>query len=101
VALAAAGCGAHPVPAHDVPWRLRAVDGSTLRLEVRLGGPPCDAVRAVHVDERARTVVVTVRAGSTPSAKCGPGVAAILGTFPVTVRLHAPLGSRTLRDGSR
>jgi hypothetical protein len=27
-------------------------------------------------------------------------VAAVIATFPVTVRLHAPLGSRTLRDGS-
>jgi hypothetical protein len=95
------GCGPQPVPVHDVRWRLRDVDGRTLRLEVRIGGPPCDAVRAVHVDERAHTVVVTVRAGSLPGAKCGPGVAAVLGTFPVTVRLDAPLGERTLRDGAR
>jgi hypothetical protein len=86
---------------HTVPWRLLGADGRTLRLEVRLGGPPCDAVRAVDVDERAHTVVVTVRAGSIPNAHCGPGVAAVLATFPVTVRLRAPLGSRTLRDGAR
>jgi hypothetical protein len=80
---------------------LLGADGRTLRLEVRLGGLPCDAVRAVDVDERAHTVVVTVRAGSTPGAHCGPGVAAVLATFPVTVRLRAPLDSRTLRDGAR
>ena len=101
VGLACAGCGGRPVPLHDVPWRLQETDGRTLRLAVRVGGPPCDAVRGVHVDERPRTVVVTVRAGSVPGARCGPGVAAVVATFPVTVRLRAPLGSRTLRDGAR
>jgi hypothetical protein len=95
------GCGSQPVPPHKVAWRLLGTDGRTLRLAVQAGGPPCEAVRGVDVDEGAHTVVVTVRAGRTPGARCGPGVAAVLGTFPVTVRLHAPLGSRTLRDGAR
>jgi hypothetical protein len=99
--LALAGCGAQPAPPHKIPWRLLEADGRTLDLQVQAGGPPCDGVRSVDVVERRRTVEVTVRAGSTPGARCGPGAAAVLGTFPVTVRLHAPLGSRTLRDGAR
>jgi hypothetical protein len=100
LALALAACGAQPAPPRAVPWQLVSANGRALRLQVRVGGPPCDAVRGVRVDEGPRTVVVTVRAGSAPGAKCGPGVAAVIATFPVTVRLHAPLGSRTLRDGS-
>jgi len=84
-----------------VPWRLVRADGRTLHLEVRLGGPPCDGVRGVRVQERLRTVAITVRAGPAPGARCGPGAAAVLGTFPVTVRLEDPLGSRKLRDGRR
>ena len=99
--LALAGCGGGSVPEREVPWRLVEADGRTLRLEVDAGGPPCDALRSVDVDEGRETVVVTVHAGSEPDARCGPGVAAVLGTFPVTAKLREPLGSRTLRDGAR
>jgi hypothetical protein len=73
-----------------VPFHLVSHEGRTLHLTVQAGGPPCDEVTSVHVDETPRTVTVTVR----------PGTAAILGTFPVEVRLRHPLGSRTLRDGA-
>jgi hypothetical protein len=55
----------------------------------------------VEVDETPHAVTVTVRAGQRPGARCGPGVAAVLATFPVTVRLREPLGARELRDGAR
>jgi hypothetical protein len=96
-ALLLAGCGgSHPEPPHVVPWHLAGVDGRTLHLTVRVGGPPCEAVRSVSVRERPRTVAVVVRAGQNPGAKCGPGVAAVIATFPVTVHLREPLGARTL-----
>jgi hypothetical protein len=97
-----AGCGgSNSEPPHGVPWHLVSADGRTLHLSVQAGGPPCDAVLGTSVRETSRVVTVTVRAGSRPGAKCPHGVAAILGTFPISVRLHAPLGSRTLRDGAR
>jgi hypothetical protein len=97
--FALAGCGG--ASEREAPWRLVQADGRTLRLEVDAGGPPCDAVRDVDVEEGRDVVVVTVRAGSEPGARCGPGVAAVLGTFPVTAKLREPLGSRALRDGAR
>jgi len=101
VLLALAGCGSQSVPPREVPWKLVSDDGRVLRLEVQAGGPPCDAVTGVDVDERPDAVVVTVRAGAEPGARCGPGVAAVLGTFGVEAKLREPLGSRTLRDGAR
>jgi hypothetical protein len=84
-----------------VPAALAARAGRVLLLDVQVGGPPCDAVTAVDIDERRESVMVTVRAGKTPGARCGPGVAAILGTFRVEARLREPLGSRQLLDGAR
>jgi hypothetical protein len=84
------------VPQHPVPWRLVSAEGRTLHLAAQAGGPPCEAISSVDVDERATVVKVAVNAGSLPGAKCGPGVRAIIGTFPVTVHLKAPLGSRAL-----
>jgi hypothetical protein len=102
LAAVAAGCGGREaVEPREVPWRLVSQDGRALQLEVQAGGPPCDAILDVDVDEQPDAVTVTVRAGSEPDAECGPGVAAVLGTFPVTARLREPLGDRTLRDGAR
>jgi hypothetical protein len=84
-----------------VPFKLVGTEGRTLRLEVQVGGPPCDAVLGADVDETPTTVTVTVRAGQEPGAKCGPGVVAMIGTFPVRIRLQKPLGARTLKDGAR
>ena len=95
-----AGCGSAPPAPREVPWTLVSDDGRVLRLSVQAGGPPCDAVTAVDVDETADAVVVTVHAGPEPDARCGPGVAASLGTFPVEAKLRAPLGTRELRDGA-
>ena len=50
--------------------------------------------------ETPSTVTVTVTTGAEPRAKCGPGVAAMIGTLPVEAKLRAPLGSRTLIDGA-
>lgn len=101
VLLAVTGCGTRSVPEREVPWRLLEADGRTLRLEVEVGGPPCDAVTGVDVNERPDTVMITVRAGSQRGAHCGPGTAAVLGTFRVAAELREPLGARTLRDGAR
>jgi hypothetical protein len=101
VVLALAGCGAQPAAPREVPWKLLSDEGRTLRLEVQAGGPPCDKVIGVDVDEGPNMVVITVRAGSDPDAQCGPGVPAILGRFTVDAKLRAPLGTRSLRDGAR
>jgi hypothetical protein len=83
-----------------VPFKLVGTEGRTLRLEVQVGGPPCDAVLGADVDETPTTVTVTVRAGQELGAKCGPGVVGMIGTFPVQARLREPLGARTLKDGA-
>jgi hypothetical protein len=83
-----------------VPFTLVGTEGRSLRLEVQVGGPPCDAVLGTDVEETPATVTVTVRAGQQPGAKCGPGVVAMIGTFPVQVRLREPLGTRKLVDGA-
>jgi hypothetical protein len=88
------------VPPREVPFRLVGTEGRTLRLEVQAGGDPCDGVRDVDVTETPVTVTVTVTTGPKPGAKCGPGVAAILGTFTVQAKLREPLGSRKLLDGA-
>jgi hypothetical protein len=85
----------------SVPWRPARLAGRSLLLDVQVGGPPCDAVTAVDVEETGEAVTVTVRAGKVPGARCGPGVPAILGTFRVEARLRDPLGSRELLDGAR
>jgi hypothetical protein len=84
-----------------VPFTFVETAGRTLRLEVQAGGPPCDAVRDVDVQETPTVVTVTVTVGAEPGAKCGPGVVAMIGTFPVQAQLQEPLGSRTLKDGAR
>jgi hypothetical protein len=83
-----------------VPFKLVGTEGRTLRLEVQVGGPPCDAVLGADVDETPTTATVTVRAGQELGAKCGPGVVGRIGTFPVQARLREPLGARTLKDGA-
>ena len=88
------------MPPREVPFHLVSQDGRTLHLTVQAGGPPCDEVTAVDVDESPSAVTLTVRTGAERGAKCGPGTAAILGTFGVEVKLRDPLGSRTLRDGA-
>jgi hypothetical protein len=99
--VALAGCGSDAPAPREAPWRLVSDEGRVLRLEVQAGGPPCDAVTSVEVDEGPQTVTVTVHAGPERDARCGPGVAASLGTFRVEASLRAPLGTRTLRDGAR
>src|SRR5262249_19780283 len=94
-----------PVPgtrARAVRWTLAgsADGGGTLLLDVAVGGPPCDAVTAVDVMETARRVTVSVYAGATASASCGPGVPAMVGTVRVPAHLSGPLGSRALVDGA-
>ena len=94
-----------PVPgarARAVRWTLAgsADGGGTLLLDVAVGGPPCDAVTAVDVMETAQRVTVSVYAGVTASASCGPGVPAMVGTVRVPAHLNRPLGSRTLVDGA-
>ena len=94
-AVALAGCGSDAP--WDVPWRLVGQDGRTLRLEVEAGGPPCDAIQSVDVDETPQTVTVTVHAGPQPNVRCNGTTNASLGTFVVTAQLREPLGSRELR----
>ena len=96
-----AGCGSKAEPPREVPFKLVGNEGRTLRLEVQVGGPPCDAVLGTDVEETPTTVTVTVRAGQETGAKCGPGVVAMIGTFPVQARLREPLGTRALKDGAR
>lgn len=81
-----------------MPFKLVSAEGRTLRLQIEAGGPPCDGVRKVAVQETATTVTVTIITG--PDAQCGRGAVTVLGRFPVQVRLKAPLSGRTLIDGS-
>jgi hypothetical protein len=83
-------------------WTLAgsADGGGALLLDVAVGGPPCDAVTAVDVMETAERVTVSVYAGATASASCGPGVPAMVGTVRVPAHLSGPLGARTLVDGA-
>jgi hypothetical protein len=85
-----------------VPFKLVSAEGRTLRLEVEAGGPPCDGVRKVAVQETPTTVTVTVTTGWVGShhTQCGPGAVTMLGRFPVEARLQAPLRGRTLIDGA-
>ena len=92
--VALAGCGSDEP--REAAWRLVGQDGRTLRLEVQAGGPPCDEIKSVEVDETAAAVTVTVLAGPQSDARCN-GTTAALGTFEVTAKLQAPLGSRDLR----
>lgn len=86
-----------------VQWKLAGErdGGRRLELEVMLGGPPCDALTGVEVRATDATVVVTLRAGRLPGARCGPGVEAFVGTFGVVVQLDEPLRGRRLIDGAR
>ncbi len=92
--VALAGCGSDEP--REAAWRLVGQDGRTLRLEVQAGGPPCDEIKSVDVDETSAAVTLTVRTGPRPKVRC-KGTTAALGTFPVTVHLREPLGSRDLR----
>jgi hypothetical protein len=93
--VALAGCGSDEP--RDVPWRLIGQDGRTLRLEVEAGGPPCDEIQSVDVDETPTVVTVTVLAGPRPGVDCNGTTNAALGTFQLTATLREPLGSRELR----
>lgn len=79
-----------------MPWRLVLASGSDLVVEVKAGGPPCDAVTGLDVAESEQTVSVAVWAGKTPGASC-PGQPAVLGTFWIRVPLAAPIGQRQVR----
>jgi hypothetical protein len=83
-----------------VPFKLVSAEGRTLRLEVEAGGPPCDGVRKVAVQETATTVTVTITTGRVGRVPCGHGAVTVLGRFPVEARLKAPLSDRTLIDGA-
>ena len=92
--VALAGCGSDEP--REAAWRLVGQDGRTLRLEVQAGGPPCDEIKSVDVDETSAAVTVKVLAGPRSDARCN-GTTAALGTFEVTAKLREPLGSRQLR----
>jgi hypothetical protein len=78
------------------PWRLVAAGpGPAVVVELNAGGPPCDVVTHLDVDESPSTVGLTVWAGREPGAEC-LGLPALLGTFRVRVPLAEPLGTRTL-----
>jgi hypothetical protein len=85
-------------------WTLagRSGDGRMLLLDVTVGGPPCDAVTGIDVEESTGVVTITVYAGATAAAtSCSRGIPAVVGTVRVPVRLAAPLAERTLADGGR
>jgi hypothetical protein len=79
-------------------WRLagQTDDGRRLRLDVSIGGPPCDTVTGLDVAETATTVTVTVHAGRLSSAVCPSGSAGSLATARLEAHLTHPLGTRTL-----
>jgi hypothetical protein len=92
-----------PVPGQRerrVPWRLvDAGPGPGVVVEVKAGGPPCDVVTHLDVDETPSGVRLDVWAGREPGAVC-VGVPALLGTVRVRVPLAEPLGSRPLTPRS-
>ena len=82
-----------------VAWRLvRESPGPAVVVEVQVGGAPCDVVTGVDVTETTTSVTLTVWAGREPGADCR-GVPATLGTYRLDVRLHEPLGDRSLVPG--
>jgi hypothetical protein len=66
---------------------------------VKAGGPPCDVVTHLDVDETPSGVRLDVWTGRVPGAVCA-GLPALLGTFRVRVPLAEPLGSRALTPRS-
>ena len=78
------------------PWRLvETGPGPAVVVEVEAGGPPCDVVTHLDVDESPSAVRLSVWAGREPGAAC-VGLPALLGTFRVRVPLAEPLGTRPL-----
>lgn len=82
-------------------WRLAARAGSSLLLDVNVGGPPCDAVTAVEVDETPASIVITVHAGRTPGANCRAGTPALLGSYRVQATARAAGGAQGPRWRAR
>jgi hypothetical protein len=97
--------GTHARIAH---WTPAGREGPRiLLLDVRAGGPPCDAVTDVDVRETAASVRITVHAGVVafegcgarvpdPSRTAGPGAS---GVIRIRVHLAQPLGPRRLFGG--
>ncbi len=81
-------------------WRFVRARGSTVLVEVDLGGPPCDAVTGLEVTESADVVGLLVWTGPVSGARCA-GQPAVLGTVRVEVRLDAPLAGRRRVAGGR
>jgi hypothetical protein len=80
-----------------VPWRLvDEVPGPALLIEVQIGGPPCDEITGVDVEEALEAVDVRVWAGRTSDASCGNTPAA-LATARLRVATKRPIGGRTVR----
>lgn len=92
-----------PVPAlreRRASWSLvDAGPGPSVLVEVKAGGPPCDVVTYLDVDETRSAVRLDVWTGRVPGAVCA-GIPAVLGVFGVRVPLAEPLGSRALTPRS-
>lgn len=81
-------------------WRLvDAGPGPSVVIEVQAGGPPCDVVTHLDVDETPSGVRLDVWTGRVPGAVC-VDIPAVLGTFRVRVPLTEPLASRPLTPSS-
>lgn len=95
-----------PRPAVDVRrerWEEAEVvstDGRTVAVRWTSGVPHCHALAGIRVEEKRRTVRLTLRVGWPKGSEPGPCI--LLGlTAAATVRLREALGSRRLVDGAR
>lgn len=91
---------AHLVGLVAIPWqRARSVDhGHKLRVFYFGGATRCGGLKKVRVLDRKRSVELTLFEGHDPGANYCP--LAMMHQSKVDVRLHRPLGNRTLEDGA-
>ncbi len=89
-----------PVPGtreRSVPVKVVSSSGRELVVEVVAGGPPCEAVTGLDVEESSTEVRIAAWVGRTPEATgCDGSQPAVAAIMWVGVTLAEPLGSRSV-----
>ncbi len=82
--------------------RIAPATGNQVRVHfTTTGRPECAALGRVDIAEAADAVTITLLVGRLPGADCDGAVAQLAAPMVTTVSLKAPLGHRSIRDGSR